>query len=253
MKISAIFLLCLSAITNTHAQLMLKQEISSRQAEAFVKSVPAAEFDKYVDKYGATEVDKNGRIDKTGLTAVSSQTEYKWAFKNTEFYSHAKAFRTNLAPPPLCEKDLPFKVYLGGMQCEKAIRSFVQCHLFLINPSKRLIAVQPLYIPQPDFIEAKPSCFDIYAMAPAQVVKDGMLIVAGYYDSRWICNSGWYCASDSPAASPDPLYKTTFLVRFGEDVNGKVVLSQDDKCLPPLNSYDTIATARRALKENGCH
>lgn len=253
MKNLAIFLLCLLVIENAHSQLILKQEISSRQAEAFVKSVPATEFEKYVDKYGATEVDENGRIDKTGLTAVTSQTEYKWEFKSMEFYSYARAFRTNLTPPPLCDKDLPFEIYLGGMQCEKSIRSFVQCHLFLVSPLKKLIAVQPLYTPQPDFIEAKPSCFDVYAMAPAKIVKDGMLIVVGYYDSRWICNSGWYCASNSPAASPDPLYKTTFLVRFVEDEHGKLVLSQDDRCLPPLNPYDTIAKARRALKENGCH
>ena len=115
------------------------------------------------------------------------------------------------------------------------------------------MAVQPLYIPQPDFIKAKPGCFDVYAMAPAKVVKDGMLIVAGYYDSRWTCDSGWYCASNSPAASPDPLYKTNFLVRFSEDDQGQLTLTQDDKCMPLLNNYDTIAKARRALEKNGCH
>ena len=237
---------------NVPAQLSLKQDPSPRQAEKFIKSVPTNEFDIYVQKFGVTETNENGVTNTTGLTAVVSQTEYKWKFKNTDFYSYVKAFRTNLTPPPLCDRSLPFEIYLGGMHCSRAISNFVQCHLFLLSPSQKLIAVQPLYIPQPDFIEAKPSCFDVYAIAPAKVVKDGMLIVAGYYDSRWTCNSGWYCASNSPAASPDPLYKTTFLVRFSEDDQGQLTLSQDDKCMPPLNKYDTIAKARNALREKGC-
>ena len=248
-----IFIFFLFITSNVHAQLLLKNDTSPQQSEAFIKSIPESELNTYVKEHSATYIDETGWLHKTGLTAVTSQTEYKWALKNTEFYSYIKAFRTDLTPPPLCDKDLPFKEYLGGAECSVAISSFLQCHLFILSPSRKLIAVQPLYIPQPDFIKAKPACFDVYAMAPAQVVKDGMLIVAGYYDSRWTCNSGWYCASNSPAASPDPLYKTTFLVRFAEDKNGKLVLSQDDKCLPPLNPYDTIAKARRALKENRCH
>lgn len=248
-----IFIFFLFITSNVRAQLLLKHDTSPRQSEAFVKSIPESEFKTYVEEHSATYIDETGGLYKTGLTAVTSQTEYKWALKNTEFYSYIKAFRTNLTPPPLCDKGLPFNEYLGGAECSVAISSFLQCHLFILGSSRKLIAVQPLYIPQPDFIEAKPACFDVYAMAPAKVVKDGMLIIAGYYDSRWTCNSGWYCASNSPAASPDPLYKTTFLIRFNENEQGQLNLSQDDKCMPPLNPYDTIAKARSALKKNGCY
>ena len=240
-------------IAQAHGQLKIINDSSTKNFQNFFHSPRMPEIEKYVEKNGASSKRFDGSIDKPGLTAVTSRTEYKWKFKNTEFLSYVSAFRTNLTPPPSCRPGVPFAQAMDGAECEHAITAFVQCHLFLISSSKRLVAVQPLYIPQPDFIEAKPSCFDVYAMAPAKVVNDGMLIVAGYYDSRWTCNSGWYCASNSPAASPDPLYKTTFLVRFSEDDQGQLTLSQDDKCMPLLNNYDTIAKARHALKKNGCH
>lgn len=236
---------------NVKAQLLSVNAISQEHAEAFIKSVPTSEFDKYVQEFGANEINENGSIDKAGLTAVSSTTEYKWTLENKTFYSYVKAFRTDLSLPPVCLSSSG-EVASWRTGCSRAVSQFVQCHLFIISSSKKLLVVQPLYIPQPDFIEAKPACFDVYAMAPAKVVKDGMLIVAGYYDSRWTCNSGWYCASNSPVASPDPLYKTTFLIRFSEDEKGQLILSQDDKCMPLLNPYDTIDKARAVLKKNGC-
>ncbi|MGJ7581818.1 hypothetical protein ACSFA3_16670 [Variovorax sp. RHLX14] len=239
--------------SNALAELTLQRGTSPRKAEEFIRSVSRSEFDSYVESHGAVEILKDGYVSKTGLTAVTSQTEYKWSFQNTEFFSYIKAFRTDLVAPPSCRENVQYSNAMDREECQSAISMFRQCHLFIVSLLRKLVAVQPLKIPQPDFIEAKPGCFDVYAMAPSKVVKDGMLIVVGYYDSRWTCNSGWYCASDSPAASPDPLYKTTFLVRFSEDAEGKLVLSQDDKCLPPLNPYDTIAKARHALKENGCH
>ncbi len=252
MRFNLFFFSLLFIFSNVQAELSLEHEKLHRESELFIRSTAKSEFDFYVQTHGTTYFDDTGQPYNTGLTGVNSQTEYKWRYKNTVLYSYVSSFRTNLTPPPLCDRNLPFKNYLGGADCSVAISSFLQCHLFLISTSKKLISVQPLYIPQPDFIEAKPSCFDVYAMAPAKVVKDGMLIVAGYYDSRWTCNSGWYCASNSPAASPDPLYKTTFLIRFSQDDQGQLTLSQDEKCMPLLNQFDTIAKARRALKDNGC-
>ena len=236
----------------SHARLILQSTVSTRNSVDFVRSVNPSEFQKYIDSYGSTEVRKNGRVDKPGLTAVASRTEYRWSFESTVFYSYIKAFRTDLAPPSRCQETNQDSGTMNDDECEAAVSMFRQCHLFLLSTSRKLIAVQPMHIPQPVFIEGKPGCFDVYAMAPAKVVKNGMLIVAGYHDSRWICNSGWYCASDSPVASPDPLYKTTFLVRFSKDAGGNLILRQDDECLPPLNNYDTIASARRALIEKKC-
>lgn len=239
--------------TSVQAQITLERSVSPRQAELYVRSIPLGEINAYVQQHGAPYVYDDGRVSQTGLTAATSQTEYAWKFEGLDFfYSYIKAFRPDVTPPPLCRVDAPYDKALIESDCINATVSFVQCHLFIFDVNRKLIAVQPLTIPQPDYIEAKPSCFDVHAIAPAQVVKDGMLIVVSYYDSRWTCNAGQYCASNNPAAFPDPLYKTTFLVRFDKDAEGKLVLSQDDSCLGSLNNYATIASARKALKKAGC-
>lgn len=255
MKFVAHFFCCFLLLngSSVQAQLILEKSVSPRQAEQYVRSIPLDERNAYVQNHGAPYVYEEGDVSQTGLTAVTSQTEYAWRFKEHDiFYSYVKAFRTDLIPPPRCSPDVLPDQALDYYECRSAIRAFVQCHLFVFDVNRKLIAVQPLKIPQPDYIEAKPSCFDVHAMAPAQVVKDGMLIVASYYDSRWTCNAGQYCASNNPAAFPDSLYKTTFLVRFDKDAEGKLVLSQDDSCLGRLNSYSTIGSARKALKKAGC-
>ncbi|MGJ7581138.1 hypothetical protein ACSFA3_13225 [Variovorax sp. RHLX14] len=252
MKKFLFYILSYLVIFSATSQVKIQTETTPQQAEKFIKSVPLKEFENYVKLNGMPYVGGSNTLDEPGLTAVTSQTEYRWSFKNNNFFSYVKAFRTDLTPPPICVDSSSGKLEMWKIGCRQAIYQLLQCHLFIVSPLRKLVAVQPLNIPQPNFIEAKPACFDVYAMAPAKVVEDGMLIIVGYYDSRWTCNSGWYCASDSPAASPDPLYKTTFLVRFSEDEKGRLVLSQDDKCMPPLNSYNTIAEARDALKKNGC-
>lgn len=242
------------------AQLVLHKETSPKQAEQYIRSILSREahyfkqLDNYVETHGAVYESRLGSKSVPGLTAVADgHTEYAWDFRGSDiFYSYIKAFRTDINPPPLCSSDVPADKRLVIYECDSAIRQFVQCHLFIFDVHRKLVAAQPLVIPQPAYIEAKPSCYDVHAMAPAKVVKDGMLIVASYYDSRWTCNFGQFCASGDPLSFPDPLYKTTFLVRFDKDAEGKLILKQDDKCLESLNNYSTIASARRALKKSGC-
>ncbi len=243
----------MGGVAPTHAQLMLEQAISPKKAEQYVRSVPSSELDAYLLKNGAPYSYEDGRTSSVGLTAATSHTEYAWRLDGQIFYSYVKAFRSDTTPPPACSVDAPSDKALRDSECVKSIVNFAECHLFVFDENRKLVAVQPLKIPQPDYIVAKPSCFDVHAMAPAKVVKNGMLIVASYYDSRWTCMAGQDCASDSPAAFPDPMYKTTFLVRFSKDENGKLFLTQDDGCLEPLNDYSTISGARRALEKKGCN
>ncbi|WP_189460790.1 hypothetical protein [Jeongeupia chitinilytica] len=252
-----IFLLPLLAVMGTapaHAQLTLEQAISPKKAEQYVRSIQRSELDAYVLKNGAPYLYEDGRTSNVGLTAVTSHTEYAWRLDEHDvLYSYVKAFRSDTTPPPACSVDAPPDKALRDSECVKSIVNFAECHLFVFDSNSKLVAVQPLKIPQPDYIVAKPSCFDVHAMAPAKAVKHGMLIVASYYDSRWTCMAGQDCASNGLLAFPDPLYKTTFLVRFNKDASGKLLLSQDTSCLEPLNNYSTIAAARRALEKKGCN
>ncbi len=244
-----------------NSQLISHQNITRKQAEQYVDSILSRgttyvnQIDDYVQKHGVTQMRQSGNVDKTGLTGVADgHTKYGWLFQGKDvFYSYIGAFPTDLEPPPLCKKNAPQDKAMDSFECTSAISLFKQCHLFIFNHSRDLLVVQPLHIPQPDFIDGKPACFDVYGMAPAKVVSDAMLIVIGYNDSRWVCQNGPLCAGNIPKArEPEQLYKTTFLVRFNKDMNGQLVLQQDDVCMPPLNKYNTIASARKALKLAGC-
>ena len=120
----------------------------------------------------------------------------------------------------------------------------------MFDNNRHLVAVQPLKISQPATMKGKPACYDILAMAPASVVKDGMLIVASYHDSTWSCSNGPMCAADIEKPELLPI---TFLVRFTKDADGKLVLSQDITCLGNPNNYRSIAEARKALKQAKCN
>jgi hypothetical protein len=241
------------SFTPAHAQLLIENSISSKQAEQYIKTVPQSELDFYESSRGSIHISEDNS-EKAYLSKGFGfgQTKFAWRFNGKVFYTSISNYRSNLEPPKSCSNNNAKEMRLTPTECDHAIQNFLQCHLFIIDTNRKLQAVLPLQIPQPDFIEAKPSCFDVHSMAPAQVVKDGMLIVMGYYDSRWTCWNGQACASGRKESYPDPYYKTTLLVRFEQDADGKLNLSQDDVCMPPLNKYDTIASARKALKLAGC-
>lgn len=249
------FLLGLCAASGLHAQLTLERSVSAKLADHYIADMPRDEVDAYVAGHGVSYAYGDHFVDKPEAgDPTFGQTSFAWRFRNDDvYYTHVFLFRSNAEASPLCKENVPVDQKLDSSSCEGAILNFRQCHLFVMDVNRKVQAVLPIDIPQPDFIEAKPGCFDVHAMAPAQVVKDGLLMVVGYYDSRWICQQpGPQCASGRKESYPDPYYKTTVLVRFDKDANGKLLLSQDKKCLLPLNKYDTIAGARNALKKGGC-
>ena len=237
------------------AQLMPEKSVTPRMADQYVRSIPHAEWDAYIEKHGATITnEKTKEIDKTGSYYPFSRSLFAWNFRGEEtFYTSIHPLRTDLIPPKNCKIDPSDENFLGYYECESAIRSFKQCQLLIYGVERQLLGVLPLNIPQADFIPGKTGCFEVHAMASAQTVKDAMLIVLGYYDSRWSCfSSGPICVSESRAAYPEPYYKTTLLVRFDKDAQGKLVMQQDDSCLGSLNKYTSIGAARAALKKSGC-
>jgi hypothetical protein len=241
-----------SSINQVHAQLILEKSISANQAERYIRTVPQSELDLYVTQHGAIHISED-KSEKAYLAKGFGfgQTKFAWRFHDNVFYTSISNYRSNLEPPVSCTGTSEQKT-LDSTQCDRAIQNFLQCHLFVIDTNRKLQTVLPLQIPQPKFIEGKPSCFDVHSMAPAQVVKDGMLIIMGYYDSRWTCWAGQACASGKKESYPDPYYKTALLIRFDKTAKGKLLLSQDNKCLPPLNKYETITSARTALKVANC-
>lgn len=237
------------------AQLFPEKSVMPRLAEKYVLSIPHKEWGAYIEKHGAViRNEETKKIDKPESYYPFSRSLFAWNFRGHDtFYTSIHPLRTDSTPPKRCKVDPSDENFLGYDQCDRAIDHFVQCHLLIYGVERQLLGVLPLNIPQADFIPGKTGCFEVHAMASAKIVKDGMLIVLGYYDSRWTCTSaGPICVSESPAAYPNPYYKTTLLVRFDKDDQGKLVMQQDDNCLGSLNNYATINAAMAALKKSGC-
>ena len=254
-SIRALFVLIFIFLNQAaQAQLILEKSVTPIMADKYVSSIPHAEWNAYIKKYGAIIKDEiTKKIDTTESYYPFDRSLFAWNFRGNEtFYTAIHPLRTDLTPPKGCTINPSDENYLDSYDCGKAIRLFNQCQLLTYGVERQLLGVLPLNIPQADFIPGKTGCFEVHAMAPAQTVKDGMLIVLGYYDSRWICQSGPICGSDSRAAYPEPYYKTTLLVRFNKDAQGKLVMQQDDSCLGSLNKYTSIGAARAALKKSGC-
>ncbi len=249
-----IFIICslLFGLT-AQAQLLINKSVKPKQALQYVSPLVQEFVKPYSIEHsvGYEAPPPVGYVKGSSASGVLSHTQYAWDFGNGEndvYYSHVGRFRTDATPPPNCTDELDDPS--GRVNCISSIIGFKACHLFMFDNDRHLIAVQRLNIPQPSNMKGKPACYDVLAMAPAAVVKDGMLIVANYHDSTWLCSNGPMCAAD--IEKPD-LFPITFLVRFAKDAMGKLILSQDTTCLGNPNNFKTIAEARRALKQAKCN
>lgn len=241
----------------SQSEFLPHRTISSDEADVLVNSIPKIELFNYADEHVVNTL-PNGTTDTTQLYQFDTVQSHAWTYqKNKTYYTIVQKFRSNTTPSPSCV------ISQKNNDCMRAIIEFEQCHLVVFNSEKRFVAAQPIFIQQPRYMIGKPKCYGVIAIASAKPVNDAIILILGYYDSRGFCSSApnltdghrqfLYCQESYAQDAPiDVLAKSAFLIRISKDDAGNLLLSQDDTCMPPLNPYDTIAKARRALRENGC-
>lgn len=189
-------------------------------------------------------------------------TLYSLSFNGRHYLAGIVSFNPLLTAEPHC---LPNDSGLPTAHCEHIAIRQLTCHLFLFDAKTlNLESVTPLKIARDDRpmpgqkersywyynpkypndprqIEGWPRCNTLLAVAPAKAVSDALLFTLGYSDSA------------EPASKHEedyhPLFKTTVLTRFSTDPAGKLQVTQDDECLGNPNTYSTIGSARKALKQ----
>lgn len=233
------------------------RKISSDEADIFINSIPKMELFKYADEHVGNNL-PNGTTDTLQLYRFATAQSHAWTYQsNNTYYTIVQKFRSDTTPSPSCD------ISQKDKECVRAIIEFEQCHLVVFNSEKRFAAAQPISIQQPKHMIGKPKCYGVIAIASAKPINDALIFILGYHDSRGFCSSApnladghrqfSYCQESYAQDAPiDVLAKSAFLIRISKDEAGNLHLAQDDKCMPPLNPYDTVAKARRALKENGC-
>lgn len=248
----------LSAAIPSHSQLLQAKDISQKKADEFIRSMPKTELEKYFTEHSVDFKRPDGSYDVQSFDFFVPGESYAWNFRGEIYYSHFQKFRSNVDPSPSCDISNPQN------DCMEAIRGFNQCHLLIFDSERKLAAAKPLSIAHPKYMIGKPNCDGPVAIAPAIQVKEAFIVILGYHDSRGFCRSlvdpeiviqpQLMCReSSAPDAPIDVLFETALLIRIGKDVEGKISLTQDDRCLSRLNRYATVASARKALRERGCH
>lgn len=91
-------------------------------------------------------------------------------------------------------------------------------------------------------LKGKPFCYQVLAMSAPQNIPDSMLITLTYIDSA---------APADPHSDPKE-FPMTVLLHFKRENDGKLNITQDDRCLGNPNHYATIASARKALASEQC-
>ena len=247
----SIALLLSSLALLAHAQVEINKNITTKQAQYFVKPL----LESQVRPYGEQRIptyEFAGKMKMWGggvAVKENGDSQFAWLVDEQLYFSNIADWVDNAEPTPGC-KQSPLEEG-DAPTCNSVINAAGTCFLFMFDQNQALATVAKLHIERGD-LRGKPACYEVKAMAPAgAAAKDGLLITLDYHDSTWRCSNGIMCAND--IETPD-IKTHTVLLRLKHDAQGKLQAKQDDGCLGGNpNGVKTIASARALLKKNACH
>lgn len=170
---------------------------------------------------------------------------FAWRLNQTRFFSVVSSYVPDNDPIEGCENYPPSGSRLNweGPHCDWINWRHLVCHLFMMTEQGQIAGVGRIHIGRDKkLIQGKPFCYDIKAMTAPKEITDAMLITLSYIDSA---------AQADPRNAPDE-FPMTVLMRFKQEPDGKLTITQDEQCLPNPNRIASIADARKVLKASGC-
>ena len=168
---------------------------------------------------------------------------FSWRLNQTRFFSAVSSYVPDNDPIEGCEKYRGDDINWEGPDCYWINKRHKVCHLFMMTEQGQIAGIGRIQIGRDKkLIQGKPFCYDIKAMTAPKEITDAMLITLSYIDSA---------AQADPRNAPDE-FPMTVLMRFKQEPDGKLTITQDEQCLPNPNRIASIADARKALKASGC-
>ncbi|BAL26776.1 hypothetical protein [Azoarcus sp. KH32C] len=154
---------------------------------------------------------------------------FAWRISGKRYLSAIGRYTPDIAPLSDCDTN-----------CDWIVNSHLVCHLFLFGADTlSLASVTPLNIVHDrSLLRGKTRCSSVKAMAVAGAARDSLLITLGYSDS----------AEPAEARYDPPEFITTVALHF-DPTPGVLRVEQRDDCLGNPNGYQTIAAARKRLRE----
>lgn len=168
---------------------------------------------------------------------------FAWRLNQTRFFSVVSSYVPDNDPIEGCENYRRDDINWEGPHCGWINKRNLVCHLFMLTEQGQIAGIGRIEIGRDKkLIQGKPFCYDIKAMTAPKEIEDSMLITLSYIDSA---------AQADPRSEPDEL-PMTVLMRFKQDTDGKLIITQDEQCLSNPNRIASIADARKVLKARGC-
>ena len=170
---------------------------------------------------------------------------FTWLMNGRRYYSNVVAYVPDNNPIEGCENYPPRGSRLNweGPDCSWINWRHKVCHLFMMTEQGQIAGIGRIQIGRDKrLIQGPPFCYDIKAMMAPKEIEDAMLITLSYIDSA---------APAEPREAPEE-FPMTVLMRFKQEADGKLTITQDDQCLRNPNRIGSIAQARKELKASGC-
>lgn len=168
---------------------------------------------------------------------------FPWLFDSQRYYSYILAYVPDNDPIEGCENYSRDDINSEGPECHWINARHHVCHLFMMTEQGQIAGIGRIQIARDkSLIKGKPFCYDVKAMTAPKEITDTMLISVSYIDSA---------APADPRVDPDE-FPMTVLMRFKQEPDGKLSITQDEKCLPNPNRIPNIAAARKELKASWC-
>ena len=243
--ISTCFALCLCLATCTaQAELKLDKSLPQKQAIQAIKPMqektiwPYAESKTYTFDIGTPQ-----EFRPNFSAGEDKDSVFSWLINGQRHLSYVVAYVPDNDPIEGCENYRRDDINWEGPRCGWINMAHLVCHLFMMTEQGQIAGIGRIQIGRDKkLIQGKPFCYDIKAMTAPKEITDAMLITLSYIDSA---------AQADPRSEPDE-FPMTVLMRFKQEPDGKLTITQDEQCLPNPNRIASIADARKALKANGC-
>lgn len=231
---------------NAHAELKLNKSVPQKQAIQAMKPMQTKTIWRYAEaRTYIFDQDTSMPYRPNFATGGDKESIFAWLLNEQRYLSYVVSYVPDNDPIEGCENYPPSGSRLNweGPHCDWINWRHLVCHLFMMTEQGQIAGIGRIQIARDtSLIKGKPFCYDVKAMSAPQQIKDTMLISVSYIDSA---------AQAEPRTPPDE-FPMTVLIRFKQEADGKLTITQDEQCLPNPNRIASIAQAQKALKASGC-
>lgn len=221
----------LACVNISHAELVMDTKYlgSDKEFKDLNSTLQVSQFFEAHEEKIKADLLANGEIAPTSLISWGAYGHAHAVFNGKDYYIRAFNYQTAV-------QDKEYVQSTASKRKSRALPGGGTCILYASDKDLNKVASLKISLPENNY---GTWCNGVNGIGSAGKGRDGVLIPLSYYltdstpaKSRAEIGQGWRFM--------------TVLIRFSE-VNGKLTLSQDDRCLGNPNKYKDILGARKAL------